>query len=112
MDVLPCFLPDPESEEPPRPSSLASASASVFLFVGRLERIKGLDDVILAFARYQDADLVVAGDGDHAATLKRPQTIPGSSFSGESKPHLWTRITTTRSRSSCPRCVSKHLVSC
>ena len=42
-----------------------------FLFVGRLERIKGLDDVILAFARYQDVDLVVAGDGDHAATLKR-----------------------------------------
>lgn len=71
MDVLPYFLPDPESEELPQRPLLPPHPRPYFLFVGRLERIKGLDDVIPALARYQDADLVVAGDGDHAATLKR-----------------------------------------
>ena len=42
-----------------------------FLFVGRLERIKGLDDVIPVFERYTDADLVVIGDGNHRAALER-----------------------------------------
>jgi glycosyltransferase involved in cell wall biosynthesis len=38
--------------------------------VGRLELIKGLDDVIPLFERYPDADLVIAGDGDHAEALR------------------------------------------
>jgi glycosyltransferase involved in cell wall biosynthesis len=69
MEVMPYFLPDPDlvassrSSEPPHPRPY-------FLFVGRLERIKGLDDVIPAFERYPDADLLIAGDGDHAAALK------------------------------------------
>jgi glycosyltransferase involved in cell wall biosynthesis len=71
MDVLPYFLPDPDSEGPPSPSPTAPHPRPYFLFVGRLERIKGLDDVIPAFAHYPDADLLVAGDGEHAATLKR-----------------------------------------
>ena len=41
-----------------------------FLFVGRLERIKGLDDVIETFRDYPDADLLVVGDGTHGATLR------------------------------------------
>jgi glycosyltransferase involved in cell wall biosynthesis len=69
MEVMPYFLPDPDlaasrSSEPPHPRPY-------FLFVGRLERIKGLDDVIPAFERYPDADLLIAGDGDHAPALKR-----------------------------------------
>jgi len=68
MEVVNYFLPEragaaPAGENPhPRP---------YFLFVGRLERIKGLDDVIPLFAQYPDADLLVAGDGEHAAELKR-----------------------------------------
>ncbi len=69
MEVLPYFLPDPEAggarvggESPhPRP---------YFLFVGRLEKIKGLDDVIPVFRDYPGADLVIAGDGEYGATLK------------------------------------------
>jgi glycosyltransferase involved in cell wall biosynthesis len=41
-----------------------------FLFVGRLERIKGLDDVIPVFERYADADLLIAGDGNHRGALE------------------------------------------
>ena len=67
MEVLPYFLPDlPELAEPfsghPRP---------YFLFVGRLEKIKGLQDVFPALDRYPDADLLILGDGDYAGELKR-----------------------------------------
>ena len=67
MEVLPYFLPDlPTLAEPytghPRP---------YFLFVGRLEKIKGLQDVFPAMDRYPDADLLILGDGDYADELKR-----------------------------------------
>lgn len=67
MTVLPYFLPDLATmAEPygghPRP---------YFLFVGRLEKIKGLQDVFPAMDRYPDADLLILGDGDYAAELKR-----------------------------------------
>jgi glycosyltransferase involved in cell wall biosynthesis len=67
MTVLPYFLPDlPGMAEPytghPRP---------YFLFVGRLEKIKGLQDVFPAMDRYPDADLLILGDGDYAGELKR-----------------------------------------
>ncbi len=67
MEVLPYFLPDlPRLAEPyrghPRP---------YFLFVGRLEKIKGLQDVFPAMDRHPDADLLILGDGDYAGELKR-----------------------------------------
>lgn len=68
MEVVNYFLPGrasaaPAGEDPhPRP---------YFLFVGRLERIKGLDDVIPIFERYEGADLLIAGDGEYAGELKR-----------------------------------------
>ncbi|OYX42142.1 MAG: hypothetical protein B7Z02_13085 [Rhodobacterales bacterium 32-67-9] len=67
MEVLPYFLPDlPALGDPytghPRP---------YFLFVGRLEKIKGLQDVFPAMDRYPDADLLILGDGDYAGELKR-----------------------------------------
>ncbi len=70
MQVLPNFLPDPEPEKPAAWSERPQ-QRPYFLFVGRLERIKGLDDVIPVFDSYPDADLLVAGDGDHAPVLKR-----------------------------------------
>lgn len=69
MDVLPYFLPDPE----PAGARVGGASPHArpyFLFVGRLEKIKGLDDVIPVFRDYPEADLVIAGDGEYGATLR------------------------------------------
>ena len=69
MEVLPYFLPEATGEqaegsiEPPQ-------ERPYFLFVGRLERIKGLDEVIEVFRDYRDADLLILGDGEYAATLR------------------------------------------
>jgi glycosyltransferase involved in cell wall biosynthesis len=69
MTVIPYFLPDtPDHETLP---SGEGRRRPYFLFVGRLEKIKGLDDVVPAFRRYPDADLVIAGDGDHGDALRR-----------------------------------------
>lgn len=73
MEVLPYFLPDPtpaELERPPDPGP-SPHERPYFLFVGRLEKIKGLDDVIPLFRGREDADLLIAGDGVYADTLKR-----------------------------------------
>jgi glycosyltransferase involved in cell wall biosynthesis len=67
MEVVNYFLPE-------RPLAVSAAGSPherpYFLFVGRLEKIKGLDDVIPLFARYEGADLLVAGDGEYAAVLR------------------------------------------
>ncbi len=71
MKVLPYFLRDVPDDPPPARPVEAPHDRPYFLFVGRLERIKGLDDVIPMFERYPDADLLVAGDGTHEDALKR-----------------------------------------
>lgn len=82
MEVLPYFLPDAE----PGGAKVGGASPHprpYFLFVGRLEKIKGLDDVIPVFGEYSGADLVIAGDGDYAATLRdRAQGLARVHFLG------------------------------
>lgn len=92
MEVLSYFLPDPEPESAPEPEhaphpqvapDLGPTAAQddaplpepnggrpYFLFVGRLEKIKGLDEVIPLFRTYGDADLVIAGDGEYGEELK------------------------------------------
>jgi glycosyltransferase involved in cell wall biosynthesis len=69
MEVLPYFLPGVFPEEPPPFSAPPPHDRPYFLFVGRLERIKGLDTVIPVFARYADADLLVIGDGEDTPRL-------------------------------------------
>ena len=68
MEVLPSFLPAAD------PSVASGGDAPharpYFLFVGRLERLKGLQDVIPLFNGAGPADLVVAGDGDFGAELR------------------------------------------
>jgi glycosyltransferase involved in cell wall biosynthesis len=60
MEVLPGFMRDPG---PPQPFAAAARERPYFLFVGRLESIKGIEDVIDAFAGFDQADLVIAGEG-------------------------------------------------
>lgn len=69
MDVLPYFLPESASA-PPEPAGPSPHPRPYFLFVGRLEAIKGLQDVIPSFAGEGPTDLVVAGDGEFAAELR------------------------------------------
>ncbi|MGB5871512.1 MAG: glycosyltransferase family 4 protein [Albidovulum sp.] len=84
MEVLPYFLPDMDANAVapymghPRP---------YFLFVGRLEKIKGLQDVFPAMDKYPDADLLILGDGDYADDLKAlAASNPRIQFLGRKSP--------------------------
>lgn len=66
MQVLPYFLPDVDVAK----SGMSPHDRPYFLFVGRLEKIKGLQDVFPAFEDYPDADLLILGDGNYTETLK------------------------------------------
>lgn len=67
MISMPTFLADRDGDGPGRDP----ASPPYFLFVGRLERIKGLQDVIPQFTGEGRAELWIAGTGDFAPELKR-----------------------------------------
>jgi glycosyltransferase involved in cell wall biosynthesis len=69
MSVVPYFLPDAE-EAPVATDDASPHERPYFLFVGRLEKIKGLDDVIPVFESFDRADLLIAGDGDYADHLR------------------------------------------
>ena len=70
MEVLPAFLPADDAlvrdtqGPPPHPRPY-------FLFAGRLEQIKGVDELIACSDGYPDADVLVAGTGDHEDALRR-----------------------------------------
>jgi glycosyltransferase involved in cell wall biosynthesis len=68
MTVLPYFLPDLDAQAV---APFAGHPRPYFLFVGRLEKIKGLQEVFPAMDRYPQADLLILGDGDYAGELKR-----------------------------------------
>ena len=87
MEVLPYFLPDPESPSPPQAVGASPNARPYFFFAGRLERIKGLDDVIPVFKDFPDADLVIAGDGTHAPQLRELAAgLPNVRFLGRIAP--------------------------
>jgi glycosyltransferase involved in cell wall biosynthesis len=70
MEVLPYFLPDDEADFPEERGE-SPHERPYFLFVGRLEAIKGLDDVLPIFAADTGADLLIAGDGTYGDELRR-----------------------------------------
>lgn len=87
MEVLPYFLPDLEpgagAEGVAEPAGASPHPRPYFLFVGRLEKIKGLDDVLPVFRTFRDADLLVAGDGEYGAALRAQGAgIEGVKFLG------------------------------
>jgi glycosyltransferase involved in cell wall biosynthesis len=68
IEVLPYFLPELDSD----PTAVATRmhDRPYFLFVGRLERAKGAQDLIAAFRTYADADLLIAGAGNYRSELE------------------------------------------
>ncbi len=69
MKHIPYFLPTP-------PKTLENFQKEkvnerpFFLFVGRLEKIKGLQNIIPIFKEKQNYDLLIAGDGEYMENLK------------------------------------------
>jgi glycosyltransferase involved in cell wall biosynthesis len=67
MQHLPYLIPEPEPErrtEPVHPRPF-------FLVPGRLEKLKGVQDLIRLFREYREADLVIVGAGSYRSTLER-----------------------------------------
>ncbi len=70
MKVVPSFLPDIDVQvKPPAPSEYQGRP--YFLFVGRLEKIKGIQDIIPTFRDHPDAELWIAGSGDYEPVLRK-----------------------------------------
>jgi glycosyltransferase involved in cell wall biosynthesis len=67
MEVLPYFLPDAPPAAPP---AKRLHERPYFFFVGRLEKLKGLDDVLPLFREVRDADLLIAGAGEYESHLR------------------------------------------
>ncbi len=65
FSVLPLFVDDPHERQTPPPHP-----RPYFLFVGRLEAIKGVDVLIRAMAQGPNVDLLIVGDGSDGPRLK------------------------------------------
>lgn len=73
IEHIPNFAPPPD-KTPLEEIEQISATASqkpFFLFVGRLEKLKGLHTLIPLFRRYNNAKLLIAGSGRYEPKLKR-----------------------------------------
>jgi len=69
MEVLPYFV--PALDEAASSSSASPHPRPYFLYVGRLEKIKGVETMFPAFRRYPDADLLIAGTGTWDELLRQ-----------------------------------------
>ena len=70
---IPHFVPyDATASEPPHSDLPAAAKeGDYFLFVGRLERLKGLQTLIPLLAKMPHARLLIAGTGEYESALQR-----------------------------------------
>ncbi len=82
FEILPNFLPD--TPMPTDAESVASNAPPYFLFAGRLERLKGLHDVMPHFGADAGAELWVAGTGSMESELRRQaHSLPKVKFLGQ-----------------------------
>jgi glycosyltransferase involved in cell wall biosynthesis len=88
LEVMPYFLPDDDLGVEKQEDDPADAQPHpYFLFAGRLEKIKGLQDVFACFGSDAPADLVVVGTGDYEAQLKAMAAdLPRVRFLGQRTP--------------------------
>ena len=83
MQVWPVFLPEPTAARETAVSTDRPHARPYFLFVGRLTKMKGIDAILPAFARYPDADLLIVGDGEELGPLKAlAANLPNVRFTG------------------------------
>ena len=68
MRHLPYFYAGEEAEPA---ADVEAQERRFFLYVGRLERLKGVQVLIDVFREYRDADLVIVGEGTEAEALRR-----------------------------------------
>jgi glycosyltransferase involved in cell wall biosynthesis len=68
MTILPHFVPMPSAQMEPQPHP--NEGRPYFLFVGRLEKLKGVQNLLRIFTDYRDAELVIVGSGDYASCLR------------------------------------------
>ncbi len=81
IEHMPYFLPRrPANDTQEKP---AKRSRPFFLFVGRLEYIKGVQNLINAFRKNDQFDLMIAGDGNYRAALEdQAKDCPNIKFLG------------------------------
>jgi glycosyltransferase involved in cell wall biosynthesis len=69
---LPFFLPPPDAETAGGASCRSTSDGQAyFLYVGRLEKLKGVQTLIPLFRRYSRAQLWIAGSGTYESRLRR-----------------------------------------
>lgn len=91
MRVLPSFL--PEEIRPARKTSNSSDGRPYALFVGRLEKLKGLQDLIPVFRADPAIDLLIVGEGEYGAELRRMAAgAPHIRFLGKKPPEALGEI--------------------
>ena len=79
---MPYFFPTPQ-ETDEKSDAEAVNRRPYFLFVGRLEYIKGLQNLIPVFGKHGEFDLFIAGDGEYKAKLVELATgYPNIKFLG------------------------------
>ena len=88
LEVIPYFLPDLDTDtELTEALTDAPSESPYFLFVGRLEKIKGLQEVLPKFAGKQGPELWVVGTGDYEAQLRtQAESHPRIRFLGLRSP--------------------------
>jgi glycosyltransferase involved in cell wall biosynthesis len=83
MEHLPHFVPAPLPDSSPLPPT----DRLYFLFVGRLEGLKGAGDLIELFRHYREADLILVGSGSEESQLRQAATgLPHVKFLGSLHP--------------------------
>jgi glycosyltransferase involved in cell wall biosynthesis len=76
---LPPFVPGGVPGQPvSEPPEDEASQEPYFLFVGRLEKLKGLQTLIPVFRRYPGARLLIAGAGNYESTLKAAAACAGN----------------------------------
>ncbi len=68
MVHLPCLIPLPH--EPPEGAEVPLRDRPYFVYVGRLEKLKGVQDLLRVFREYRGADLLIVGTGSYEPSLR------------------------------------------